>query len=1049
MLNLLPNTDHAAITITVNTSQCERGPGFWKMNTSNINTDLFDRTFKTFWNTWEKKIDDYENKKDWWELTKVKIKEISIEVSRHLSKENKIKISKLEKNLLNEKNKNPPDKDCIDKLTNELNDLYKHKTEGARIRARVSQYEEGEKSSKFFFSQEKIHARSKLWNQIKDANGNIKLGINNILQEQVNFYSHLMTSEGWDKDAANALLHNLDTSITNEQKSACEKAISEEELDKAIKNLKTGRSPGFDGIPSEFYIKYWHLIKSCFFKVLKEIEETEELCISQYRGVICLLFKQGDRDEISNWRPITLLNTDYKIIAIIYASRLRGILPFIINEDQKAYIEGRQITESVRLTQDIIDYTDENDRPGAIIFLDQKKAYDRVEWEYLKLCLEKFGFGPRFCSWIIMLYKGGQSCIQTNGFISSFFKITRSMRQGCPIASFLYVIQAEPMAQTIRKNTKIKGIDLPATTETGQITAKISMFADDTQIFISTEASIIESFKTLDVYCKASGAKLNMHKTKGLYIGLWKGKSPIFKKIRWVTSVSGLGTEFGYNINYEDIWMRKFFKFKKKIAQWENRDLTLEGKKILINSYIMSSISYLADIYTENIPTNFIKDTKNLIRDFLWKGKSWRVSQKNLGLSKKHGGLELKDLDNFVKCKKLKWIVRIHFNEIGKWNAYGKYCIAIADKRFGIKDFLLQCGNINGLNIKLPGFYKTCIPVWNECISKQIVLTRSDVMEQNIFGNLSISEKKHSIFYPNWTKSKLVKIKDIWNPISNNWYEGNYIFHKLNVRRNWIAEYKKIKDCIPKSWKQLIKNENVAMTKNDLLHDTLKINHSFISVNEKIVSYKKVKEKGLYKACLYPAPMPTCVESWSRTFQEDISIVDIFKNSTHFINHRKSKDLHWRTLHKAIYSEERLRIMNKSNGQCNVCTTEHETLCHLFFHCSTIKRVWTKIGTTLTTITGKTYPMSIKNVILGHNRLTIEDENVRIIYNFITLITKWFIWKHRNNVKYGTTTIQTCDHIYKQTIECCKTEIDMIHSSKKWNKCNDELKNYLDKINIL
>ena len=180
---------------------------------------------------------------------------------------------------------------------------------------------------------------------------------------------------------------------------------------------------------------------------------------------------------------------------------------------------------------------------------------------------------------------------------------------------------------------------------------------------------------------------LNLQKTKGLYIGHWQNKNPKFKKIKWVTRVTGLGVEFGYNINYEDIWMKKFFKFKKKISMWKNRDLTIEGKKILINSYIMSSLSYLVDVYTAHVPEKFISETKQLIRDFLWNGKTWRISQKNLGLNYNDGGIKLADLDNFVECKKLKWIVKIHFSDMSTWNAYGKYCIKSQDSRYSVDNF--------------------------------------------------------------------------------------------------------------------------------------------------------------------------------------------------------------------------------------------------------------------------------------------------------------------------------------------------------------------------
>ena len=175
------------------------------MNIDVMNSDLFDNTFKTFWTKWEQKIHDYTSKKRWWELTKIKIKEISIQVAKQLSKEDNIKLSKTNKELNLEKNSNRPNHEKIDKLTKDLNEIWQKRTNGARIRSRIKIFEEGEKSTKFFYSQEKTRSRSKLWHQIKDDKGKIKIGIDKILQEQVSFYTNLMSSEGWDKDAANQL----------------------------------------------------------------------------------------------------------------------------------------------------------------------------------------------------------------------------------------------------------------------------------------------------------------------------------------------------------------------------------------------------------------------------------------------------------------------------------------------------------------------------------------------------------------------------------------------------------------------------------------------------------------------------------------------------------------------------------------------------------------------------------------------------------------------------------------------------------------------------
>ena len=155
------------------------------------------------------------------------------------------------------------------------------------------------------------------------------------------------------------------------------------------------------------------------------------------------------------------------------------------------------------------------------------------------------------------------------------------MRQGCPKAAYLYILQAEPMAHAIRKSTIISGIKLPVV-EGQMLEARISMFADDTQLFHSTEKSIKEGFHILETYSRASGAKINISKTKGLYIGRWKNKKPVITNIDWVKTAEGLGAKYGYNINYEELWLQKFCKFKKRIQSWNKRDLTLHGKKILL-----------------------------------------------------------------------------------------------------------------------------------------------------------------------------------------------------------------------------------------------------------------------------------------------------------------------------------------------------------------------------------------------------------------------------------------------------------------------------------
>ena len=230
-----------------------------------------------------------------------------------------------------------------------------------------------------------------------------------------------------------------------------------EEIKNVLNFFKPNKSLGEDEIISEFYITHWEQIKDEFFLLVNDTFDKKELTPSQYKGVLTLLYTSGEQEDIRNWRPLTLLNSDYKIIAKILAERLKVVLPKLIHSDQKGFVKGRNINEANRLIQDVIYYTDREDDDGIIIFLDQQKTFDRVEWGWVDHVLSKFNFGEQFRELVQMLFKYAQTCIKTNGFVSKYFNISRSCRQGFPIAPLVYILQAEPVACAIRGIVKYKG----------------------------------------------------------------------------------------------------------------------------------------------------------------------------------------------------------------------------------------------------------------------------------------------------------------------------------------------------------------------------------------------------------------------------------------------------------------------------------------------------------------------------------------------------------------------------------------------------------------
>ena len=161
---------------------------------------------------------------------------------------------------------------------------------------------------------------------------------------------------------------------------------------------------------------------------------------------------------IKNWRPITLLNTDYKISTKAIANRLNSVIPKLINNDQTGFMKGRFIGENIRLIDGIIQYAAQHNVPGLLLFIDFEKAFDSLEWPFILDTLRVFGFGPSIIKRIKTFYCKIESCILNNGWSSNFFQPQGGVRQGCPLSPYLFILAAEMLAKTIRSNRRIKGI---------------------------------------------------------------------------------------------------------------------------------------------------------------------------------------------------------------------------------------------------------------------------------------------------------------------------------------------------------------------------------------------------------------------------------------------------------------------------------------------------------------------------------------------------------------------------------------------------------------
>jgi len=316
------------------------------------------------------------------------------------------------------------------------------------------------------------------------------------------FYGDLFTASAVDLDVQRDLLNNISSFIPASEISICEGPLASDEVFAALQGMARGKTTGSDGLPAEFFLTFWDVLGADLVDVLNASFDSGLLPSSCRSAIISLSFKKGDRLLHKNWRPISLLNVDYKLCARTLAGRLLGIIHHVVAPDQTCGVPGRFIGENVSLLRDIVDVANGTNLPVAILSLDQEKAFDRVDWNFLLATLSKMGFGPSFISWVRLPYTEIRSTVFVNGYFSDVFSPSRGVRQGCPLSPLLCVLTMEVLAANIRCHSDIVGLRLPNVAVALRV---LSLYADDTTAISTSDDSIRAVFSIYKKFEKGTG----------------------------------------------------------------------------------------------------------------------------------------------------------------------------------------------------------------------------------------------------------------------------------------------------------------------------------------------------------------------------------------------------------------------------------------------------------------------------------------------------------------------------------------------------------------
>jgi hypothetical protein len=318
-------------------------------------------------------------------------------------------------------------------------------------KSRIRWLKEGDRNTKFFHRTTIQRRHTNRITSLISDNGEPLHSHEDMEAALVGHYQNLLTEPIQDRHEAIAkVTQHVPALITREQNLALLRPILLEEVDQALKDTPKCKAPGPDGFTSDFFHHCWPMIRHEVWEILEDSQASGQILKALNSTFLALIPKEGQAQHPQQYRPIALCNIIYKLLTKVIASRLKPILPTIISPEQSGYVEGRQIMDSVILAHEVIHSLQKSKTPGMLLKLDISKAFDKLNWDYMRAMLIAFGFDQSWVTWIMNLTSSAFFSILVNGVPSRTFSPSRGIRQGDPLSPFLFIIMAEGLGRSIR-----------------------------------------------------------------------------------------------------------------------------------------------------------------------------------------------------------------------------------------------------------------------------------------------------------------------------------------------------------------------------------------------------------------------------------------------------------------------------------------------------------------------------------------------------------------------------------------------------------------------
>lgn len=471
----------------------------------------------------------------------------------------------------------------------------------------------------------------------------------------------------------------LEFSCSASQQAGLISPFTSEDIRAAFFSLPHNKASGPDGFTPEFFTSCWTVVGGEVTAAVAEFFNTGSLLKQMNATNLVLIPKIPNASKTSDFRPISCLNTTYKVISKLLSDRLKGILNLAIGHSQSAFLPGRLLSENVLLATEIVHgYNTNSVDPSGMLKVDLRKAFDTISWDFVIASLRGINVPETFIAWISECISSASFSIFVNGHTGGYFRSTRGLRQGDPLSPYLFVLAMEVFSGLLRSRYNSGYIRYHPKTE--DLGISHLMFADDVMVFFDGGSSSLHGItETLDDFAGWSGLAMNKEKTELFHAGLSQEETNelnVYSFSHGSLPIRYLGLPLMHKKLKISEYSPLLDKLNSRFNHWGIKSLSFAGRCLLIKTVITRNVIFWTSTFL--LPKGCIKRIESLCSSFLWSGSvegraNAKVSWTTVCLPKEEGGLGLRNFRiwNLTLLLRLAWLIFSGSSSL--WVAWHRY----------------------------------------------------------------------------------------------------------------------------------------------------------------------------------------------------------------------------------------------------------------------------------------------------------------------------------------------------------------------------------------